>query len=146
QHGNSAIGEPGCRVAYLKFSIVQCKVAGRMMWWVVYQHQVGEPGYWPPERGEIVVRPDIPIDHGEGFIAQQRQRTMNAATGFQGLALGGVTNTHIKTFAVAQVGFDLLTQPGVIDDQISKTRSSQGTNVIFDQRYAARAHQRLGRM
>ncbi len=71
---------------------------------------------------------------------------MNATAGFQRLAFRRIADVHAKALAVAQVGFDLFAQPGMVDHQVSKACGRQRAYVIFDQGYAIGAHQRLGRM
>ena len=100
----------------------------------------------PSQPGEIVVGPDIAVDHQERLIAEQPQRPVNPAAGFQGFTLGRIADGHAETAAVAQIVFDLLAEPGVVDHQFIETRGGQRTNVVLDQRHAGGANQRLRRV
>ncbi|MNE51165.1 hypothetical protein D3C80_1457790 [compost metagenome] len=97
------------------------------------------------QHAEIVVGPDIPVDDKESLVTQQRQRTENSATGFQGFAFGGVANADTVARSIAEIVFDLLAEPGMIDHNLGKPGSGQRSQVVLDQRHATCANHRLGR-
>jgi ABC-type multidrug transport system ATPase subunit len=51
-----------------------------------------------------------------------------------------------EALPIAQVILDLLPQPGVIDHYVGEARRTQRQQMVFDQRYTARTHQRFGRV
>ena len=72
--------------------------------------------------GEIDVGKYVAVDDEEGITAEQRQGGGDTAGGFQSLAaFGRVGNVHAIGCAVAEGVFDLLSEPGMVDDDFSDT-------------------------
>ncbi|MNQ86553.1 hypothetical protein D3C85_1017510 [compost metagenome] len=116
-----------------------------MMSRVVRQHQVRQADNRLMQHTEVVIGPDVAIDHDKGVITQQRQCTENPAAGFQRLALRRVLDADAIARTVAQIILDLLTEPGMVDHDLGKPGGRQRSQVILDQRHSAGANQRLWR-
>ena len=113
---------------------------------VIHQHQMGQPIQTARQIIKAVIRPDIAIDQQKRLVAQQRQGAKDAAAGFQRFVLCRIADLHAKARAVAQMVFDLLAEPGVVDHHLADPGRRQGAQVILDQGHAGHWHQRLGRM
>ncbi|RMU85388.1 hypothetical protein ALP21_05424 [Pseudomonas savastanoi pv. phaseolicola] len=147
EDGDTAVGQPlPRRIVVAHLTVDQREVARRVMRGVIDQHQVRKAFKRHAQCAEVVIGPDIPVDHHEGLKAKQRQCALNATARFKRHAFWGVTDAQVETLTVAQVILDLLAQPRMVDDQLVKPCIAQGVQVVFDQRYIPDTHQRFGRM
>ena len=72
--------------------------------------------------GEIDVGKDVAVDDEEGITAEQWQGGGDTSGGFQPLAaFGRVGNVHAVDRTVAKGVFDLLSEPGMVDDDFSES-------------------------
>ena len=128
---------------------LQTEIPVRMLCRIVNQHQMrgiavrfqcASPF---AQLGKIVVAEDIAVDHGERFVTQQVQCVCDAAGGFQRLAFGRILNARAEPAAVAQCGFDLRAEVGMVDHQFANARPHQIFDVPDDQRFAGDFQQRF---
>ncbi|MNZ75578.1 hypothetical protein D3C78_940580 [compost metagenome] len=146
QHRDATVGQGLCvRPGVMHLPLDQTEITPRMVGRIVGQHQVSQPGQRFTQGGEGVIRPDITVDHHKGFLAEQWQCTEDPAAGFQRFAFRRILNLQAVARTVAQVVFNLLPQPGVIDHHLAETGCRQRPQVILDQWHPPHAHQRLGR-
>lgn len=90
EHGNATEGQViGTGRGIMKQTLIKVEItARRVMGRVIDHHQMSQALERPFELGEVVVGPDIAIDHQERFVPQQGQCLEDPAAGFQRLALG----------------------------------------------------------
>ena len=143
EHGDAAVGEL-FRGVQGDPPVHQAEVAARVMQRIVDQHQVRQATSRQGQAAKGEVGTDVAVDQYEGRMAQQWQRTKDAAPGFQRLTLGGEADGDPQRTAIAQGGFQLVAQPGAIAHQLGDTRRRPGPDVMLDQRPAVHLDQRLG--
>lgn len=102
QQRNAAIGQPAPRAFLGHPTLGKHEVPVRMMVGVIHQYQMGQPGQRLLQGRKIIVGPDIAIDDRKRGIPQQWQCMMDAATGFQRLALGRVADAYTESITVAR--------------------------------------------
>ena len=93
---------------------------------------------------EVVVGPDIAVDHEEGCRPEHRQGAEDAATGLErDRALVAVAQTQAEARAVAERGRDRRAQPREVDDHLGDAGARQRDEVPLDERPAADLEQGL---
>ncbi|MNC60390.1 hypothetical protein D3C75_1102660 [compost metagenome] len=71
QHGDAAVGQGRSRrLTVVHLASDQAEVPGRMMRRVAGQHQVRQAVDGLVQHTEVVIGPDIAVDHHKGFISQ----------------------------------------------------------------------------
>lgn len=130
---------------------VQGKIALGVVLGVGHQHQVRQHAVGVQLRrarqqaGKWVVGVDVAIHHHERPFTQQGQRGGDAAGGFQRAGLGGIRQLHAPGGAVAQPGFDLRAQVGVVDHHPAHASGGQPAQMPANQRLGAHLQQGFGR-
>src|SRR3546814_16099382 len=82
----------------------------------------------------IPVAPDIAVDDQKSLVLEKIQGLRDAAGGFQSLCFGRIRYARPKVAAVAQGVFDLLSQPGVVDDQVGNAGLGQASYMPQDRK------------
>ncbi len=143
QHGDAAVGElfQGLQGDP---PIHQAEIAAGVMNGIVDQHQVRQAAGGQCQGREVDIGADVAIDQHEGFTTQQWQRPKDTAPGLQRLTFGGKANGDTQATAVAQDGFQLVAQPGVVDHQVGDTSGGQRLDMVLDERTTVHFDQWLG--
>jgi|GEM_PF-4287262 len=81
---------------------------------------------------------------GRAARFEQRQCLGDAARGFERHGFRGIGEPHAEARTVAEGCFDLLAEPGMIDDDLDDARLRQALDLPDDERLAAGVEQWLG--
>lgn len=147
EHADAAVGESGFAVVVQLACGVQPEIAARVMRGVVGHQQMREAPRLGGQGGEIRVAPHVAACHQERLRPQQRQCIEHAAACFQRCgAFVGVADAQAPARAVAQRGRELFGQMRGVDHHVVHAGRNQLFQVPCDQRLAAHAKQRLGRV
>ena len=113
---------------------------------VGHQHQMRQRYRLLREHGKREIRSNVAIDDQERFAPQQRERLIDASTGFQRLRFLRKPDLRAQVCAISQGGLDLTAQVRGVDDDFGDAARDQSCNQMFDQRAATRHEQWLGRV
>ena len=120
------------------------EVSARVMLRVRDQDQVCERIRRQLQRAQRKVGPDVAVRDQEGRIAEERQRSEQAAAGAERLgALLAVADREAERRAVSERFADALALPGEVDHDVAHAEFVQRREVILDQPVAADFEHRL---